>query len=63
MKVLMWLEQYAEKENQKQSYIVNQVLNSMMRQASSWTCSKCGGTNGNDSTVCYADIDCEGVKA
>jgi len=63
MKVLMWLEQYAKKENQKQSYIVNQVLNSMMRQASSWTCSKCGGTNGNDSTVCYADIDCEGVKA
>jgi len=63
IKILAWLEQYAKKENKKESHIVNQLLNSMMRQASTWICSKCGGTNGNDSTVCYADIDCEGVKA
>jgi len=63
LKVLTWLEQYAKKEHKAESFIVNSMLNSMMRQASTWTCSKCGGTNGNESTVCYADIDCDGVKA
>jgi len=63
IKILAWLEAYAKKEDKKESYIVNQLLNSRMRQASTWICSKCNGTNGNDSTVCYADIDCDGVKA
>jgi len=62
LKVLAWLEQYAIKEHKKESHIVNQLLNSAMRLHQTWTCSKCGGTNGNDSKVCYADIDCDGVK-
>ena len=61
--VLAWLEQYAMKEDKKQSYIVNSMLRGAMRQHQTWICSKCGGSNGNDSTVCYADIDCDGVKA
>jgi len=61
--VLAWLEKYAIKEHKKQSFIVNSVLRDVMRRSKIWICSKCGGTNGNDSKVCYADIDCDGVKA
>jgi len=63
IKILAWLEQYAKKENEKESHIVNDALHSLMRHASTWTCSKCSGTNGNESTVCYANANCDGVKA
>jgi len=63
IKVLAWLEQYAKKEQEKESHIVNEVLNSLMRQASSWKCSICGGINHNDNASCYANPDCEGMKA
>ena len=63
VKVLAWLEEHARKNNVKESALVNGMLRSAMRLNQSWICSKCGGTNGNDSKVCYADIDCDGVKA
>jgi len=63
IKVLAWLEQYAKKEQEKESHIVNDVLNSLMRQASSWKCARCGGTNHNDNASCDANPDCEGMKA
>jgi len=47
----------------KESALVNGMLRSAMRQHQTWICSKCGGSNGNESTVCYADINCDGVKA
>jgi len=62
VKVLVWLEEHARKNNMKESALVNGMLRSAMRLHQSWICSKCGGTNGNDSKVCYADIDCDGVK-
>jgi len=63
VKVLVWLEEHARKNNMKESALVNGMLRSAMRQNQTWICSKCGGSNGNDSKVCYADIDCDGVKA
>ena len=63
MKVLFWLEEHAKKNHMKESALVNGMLRSAMRQNQTWICSKCGGSNGNDSKVCYADIDCDGVKA
>jgi len=63
IKVLAWLAEYAEKENKKESHIVNNLLNSMKRQTETWICSVCSGTNNNDSNVCYANASCEGVKA
>jgi len=63
IKVLAWLAEYAEKENKKESHIVNNLLNSMKRRLETWTCSKCGGTNHNDNASCYANSDCEGMKA
>jgi len=35
IKVLAWLAEYAEKENKKESHIVNEELNSLMRHLSS----------------------------
>ena len=63
MKVLAWLEDYSKKENMKESAMVNSILKSVKRRSETWQCSECGGTNINDSTVCYADPDCEGVKS
>ena len=63
VKVLLWLEEHARKNNMKESALVNGMLRSAMRQHQTWICSKCGGSNGNESTVCYADINCDGVKA
>jgi len=63
IKVLSWLEEYAKKENKKESYIVNAMLNSAKRQSETWTCSVCSGTNHNDNASCYANPDCEGMKA
>ena len=63
IKILLWLGEYAKKEKMSESGMVNSILNSVKRQSETWKCSVCGGTNGNDSTVCYADIDCDGVKA
>jgi len=63
LKVLAWLEEYAKKQKMKESAMVNSILKSVKRRSETWECSECGGTNINDSTVCYADPDCEGVKA
>ena len=63
LKVLAWLEDYSKKEKMKESAMVNSILNSVKRRSETWQCSECGGTNVNGSTVCYADPDCEGVKA
>ena len=62
LKVLAWLEEYSKKEKLSESAMVNSILNSVKRRSETWQCSECGGTNVNDSTVCYADPDCEGVK-
>ena len=61
-KILMWLEEYSKKEKMKESAMVNSILNSVKKRSETWLCSICGGINVNDSTVCYADVDCEGVK-
>jgi len=63
IKVLAWLAEYAEKENKKESHIVNDLLNSAKRRTETWTCSKCNGTNHVSEKVCWASTDCKGVKA
>ena len=62
LKVLAWLEEYSKKEKQSESAMVNSILNSVKKRSETWLCSECGGINVNDSTVCYADVDCEGIK-
>ena len=63
LQVLMWLADYAKKNNKKESAVVNSLLNSAKRQDETWLCSVCNGTNHNDNQSCYADPDCTGVKA
>ena len=62
VKVLVWLEQYAKKQKKAESFIVNSMLNSAMRDHQTWKCLDCGGTNDKDNTVCYANLHCDGVK-
>jgi len=54
VKVLIWLEEYAKKEHKKQSYIVNSMLNSMMRQTQTWKCPECTAVNDNQFTSCHS---------
>jgi len=54
VKVLLWLEQHAKKEHKKESFIVNSMLNSLMRQASSWKCPECTAINDNQFTTCHS---------
>ena len=64
--VLAWLEQYAIKEHKKQSYIVNALLRSAMREDQTWKCPECGVSNNLDNKTCYTLTDgefCKGVKA
>ena len=63
LQVLMWLADYAKRIGKKESAVVNALLNSAKRQSETWICSICKGTNHNDNESCYADPDCEGVKA
>jgi len=63
IKILAWLEKYAKKENKKESHIVNDLLNSAMRQTQTWTCPECDGTNHISEKVCWATTGCKGVKA
>jgi len=52
--VLAWLEQYSKKENKKQSYIVNALLRSAMRQNQTWKCPECTAVNDNQFTTCHS---------
>jgi len=63
MNVYAWLHYHAKENKRSESYIVNALLNSAKRLSETWKCSECGGTNINDSKVCYADPDCKGVQA
>jgi len=63
LKVLAWLEQYANKQKEAESYIVNQMLNSAMRKTQTWNCPKCDGTNHISEMVCWATPNCKGVQA
>jgi len=54
VKVLVWLEQYAKKQKKAESYIVNSMLNSAMRQASSWICPECQAMNDNQFSNCHS---------
>ena len=66
LQVLMWLADYAKKQNKKESAVVNSLLNSAKRQYETWTCSIGGLANNNDNQSCYKRTDgevCEGVKA
>jgi len=54
VKVLIWLEQYAKKQNKKESYIVNSMLNSAMRHDQTWTCPKCTAVNDNQFSNCHS---------
>jgi len=62
VKVLLWLEEYAKKQNKKESAIVNSMLNSAKRQDESWTCPKCQASNDNRWNDCH-DCDYVLVKA
>jgi len=64
--VLTWLEQYARKEHKKQSYIVNALLRSAMRQHQTWKCPECSAVNDNQFTSCHSCeyiLSFEDVKA
>jgi len=63
LKVLAWLEQYANKQKEAESYIVNELLNSAMRKTQTWKCPECDGTNHISEMVCWATPNCKGVKA
>jgi len=54
LEVLAWLEQYAKKENKKQSYIVNALLRSTMRQKQTWKCPECTAVNDNQFITCHS---------
>jgi len=58
IKVLAWLEEYAKKQNKKESYIVNSMLNSEMRRTQTWKCPECTAVNDNRWTDCH---DCDYV--
>ena len=53
LQVLMWLADYAKKNNKKESAVVNQLLNSAKRQDESWICPKCQASNSNQFTDCH----------
>ena len=63
IKVLAWLEEYAKKENKKESAIVNSILNSAKRQDESWTCPKCQASNDNRYSDCHGCEYVLSVKA
>jgi len=66
VKVLVWLEEHAKKNNIKESALVNGMLKSAMRLHQSWICSLCGESNSNENVTCYVLTDgefCRGVKA
>jgi hypothetical protein len=58
VKVLIWLEEYAKKQQKKESAVVNALLNSAKRQDESWICPECQVINDNQFTTCY---NCEYV--
>jgi hypothetical protein len=60
VKVLMWLEEYAKEQKEKESAVVNGFLRSAMQQSTSWKCLDCQSINDNQFTTCY---NCPGVKA
>jgi hypothetical protein len=63
LQLLVWLADYAKKNNKKESAVVNQLIYAAKRQSEFWRCSICDGSNHIDSTVCYAKANCKGVKA
>jgi len=66
VKVLVWLEEHARRNNIKESALVNGMLRSAMRLNQTWECSICGVLNDNESKSCYTLVDeefCPGVKA
>jgi len=54
LKVLAWLELYAKKEHKKESSVVNNILNSAMRQHQTWKCPECQAVNDNQFTSCHS---------
>jgi hypothetical protein len=53
VKVLLWLEEHAKKNNMKQSTLVNGMLRSAMRMHETWSCPECNATNDNQFTACH----------
>ena len=53
VKVLIWLEEYAKKQQKKESAIVNALLNSAKRQEESWICPECQASNANLFSDCH----------
>jgi ribosomal protein L40E len=53
VKVLIWLEEYAKKQQKKESAIVNALLNSAKRQEESWICPECQASNANAFSDCH----------
>ena len=62
VKVLLWLEEHAKKNNMKQSTLVNGMLRSAMRMHETWICPECNGSNHRSENVCWASTDCKGLK-
>ena len=58
LQVLMWLADYAKKQNKKESAVVNSLLNSAKRQDESWICPECQASNANAFSDCH---NCEYV--
>jgi len=66
MKLLLWLEESAKKENKSESAMVNSILQRVKRQTETWECSICGVFNDIESKSCYTlndDVFCAGVRA
>ena len=53
LQVLMWLADYAKKQNKKESAVVNSLLNSAKRQDESWICPECQASNANAFSDCH----------
>jgi len=60
IKILSWLEEYARKNNRKESTVVNSVLRDVMRSSQTWKCPDCESINDNQFNTCH---ECDGVKA
>jgi len=52
-KVLVWLEEYAIRQDKKESFIVNDLLYKLKRMTETWDCPECNATVDNHLTKCH----------
>ena len=65
IKILSWLEEYARKNNRKESAVVNSVLRDVMRSSQTWKCPECNEINDVQFNTCHGGktFECDGMKA